>query len=76
MVWAQAAEKAKSVDFPKVLGALGGITYADAPRGPMTLEADTHHVKMPIYLAKADGQGKYHVVKEFPPTSPGPQCQF
>jgi ABC-type branched-subunit amino acid transport system substrate-binding protein len=76
MAWAQAAEKAKSLDFGKVISALGGLTYEDAPRGPITIEANTHHVKMPVYLAEAGGDGKYKVVKSFPPTAPGAQCSF
>jgi urea transport system substrate-binding protein len=74
-VYALAANKARSTDSQPVNEALAGISYADAPRGSITIDAKTHHVTQTMYLLKAQG-GRYSLVKEFPSVPPGPQCTF
>lgn len=73
--WALAVEDAGTTDTDAVMEALAGITYEDAPRGSVTLDASSHHVAMPIYLVQAKGD-KFVVTKEFEPVDPGPQCDF
>jgi len=75
-VWKLAAEKAGSIDPKKVGAAMGGITFADAPRGSLTVDTATHHVSQHVYLVKAGTDDIYHLVKDFGLISPGPQCTF
>jgi ABC-type branched-subunit amino acid transport system substrate-binding protein len=75
-VWKLAAEKAGSVDPKKVGAAMGGITFADAPRGSLTVDPKTHHVSQHVYLVKAGKDDIYHLVQDFGLINPGPQCSF
>jgi urea transport system substrate-binding protein len=75
-VWKLAAEKAQSVDPKKVGAAMGGVTFADAPRGSLTVDPKTHHVSQHVYLVKAGSDAVYHLVQDFGLINPGPQCSF
>jgi len=75
-VWKLAVDKAGSVDPKKVGAAMGGITFADAPRGSLTVDPKTHHVSQHVYLVKAGTDATYHLVQDFGLINPGPQCTF
>ncbi|WP_333899266.1 ABC transporter substrate-binding protein [Agrobacterium pusense] len=52
MLWANAVEKAGTVETEKVISALeSGITI-DAPGGKVTMDPKTHHTIRPTYLAQ------------------------
>lgn len=73
---AAAAEKAGTTDAGELNKALAGLSLPDSPRGPLTIDAATHHVTSTMYLVQADSTGAFSLVKKFDNVSAGPQCSF
>lgn len=73
--WAQAVAKAGSTDPDKVIAAMGGQTF-DGPRGKVTVDGSNRHVAQHIYVAEAQPDGRYKIVKDFGVVQPGPQCSL
>jgi urea transport system substrate-binding protein len=64
-LWAEGVKRAGSTDRQKVIKALeGGVTF-DGPAGKSTIDPQTHHNTMDIYLGEARDQA-FHVVQSFP----------
>lgn len=74
-LWAQAANEAGTVEGQEVATAMGGQTF-DAPRGPITVDEETHHVAQHIYLGESQPDGTYEVIKDFGEIEPGDQCSL
>lgn len=56
MLWAEAVKLAESIERDAVAEALRtGITY-DGPSGPVTIDPQTHHASMNVYLAEVKNQ--------------------
>lgn len=75
-VLAMAAKKSGSASSDKVVGALAGIQFQDAPRGPITIDATTHHAAEHMYLIQAGSDGQFSLVKDLGQVPPGPQCSL
>lgn len=76
MAYAAAVEEAGTTESEAVNDALAGIELPDAPRGPLVIDEDTHHVSQSMYLLQSDDTGSFELVEEFPKTPPGPQCDL
>ncbi|MET0383761.1 MAG: urea ABC transporter substrate-binding protein [Burkholderiaceae bacterium] len=65
-MWAQAAEKAKSVDTDKVIAAMAGQTVM-APGGFVaTMDAKNHHLHKPVFIGEIRADGQFNVVWKTP----------
>src|SRR5512138_345624 len=61
-MWAQAAEKAKSIEVDKVRAAMGGQTFK-APCGfTLTMDKTNHHLHKPVFIGEVTGNGQFNVV--------------
>jgi len=61
-MWAQAVEKAKSVDTDKVIAAMAGQTFK-APSGfTLTMDATNHHLHKPVMIGEIKADGQFNVV--------------
>ncbi|ATM96612.1 substrate-binding periplasmic transport protein [Yersinia frederiksenii] len=61
-MWAQAAEKAKSIDADKVRAAMAGQTYP-APSGfTLTMDKTNHHLHKPVMIGEIEANGQFNVV--------------
>lgn len=76
LAYAKAVEEAGTTEAQEVNDALAGVELPDAPRGPLVIDEDTHHVSQSMYLLQADDSGSFELVEEFPSTPPGPQCDL
>ncbi|MDE2453429.1 MAG: transporter substrate-binding protein, partial [Burkholderiales bacterium] len=65
-MWAQAANKAKSIDTDKVIAAMAGQTFK-APDG-FTVEMDpkNHHLHKPVFIGEVRADGQFNVVWKTP----------
>lgn len=72
-LYADAVEEAGSTDSAAVLEALGGQEF-DAPRGTITVEAESRHVSQHMYLAESRDDATYEVMHDFGGIDPGDQC--
>lgn len=78
MLWARAVETAGSEKPDDVMGALGGTTF-DGPSGMCTIERDTNHTVMNIYIGVGNRTGGYDVVKtvsQQDPKGPNNSCDL
>jgi urea transport system substrate-binding protein len=67
--WAEGVTKAGSVDRMKVIEALeGGISF-DGPAGVTTIDPQTHHNILNVYLAQVKG-GYFEVLETYPTQPP------
>ena len=63
-LWAEAVEKARSLDRDKVIAALeDGVSY-DGPAGKVTIDGGSHHTVMPMRLWSGDGRGGFRMEEE------------
>lgn len=61
-MWAQAAEKAKSIDADNVRAAMAGQTYP-APSGfTLTMDKTNHHLHKPVMIGEIEANGQFNVV--------------
>ena len=61
-MWAQAVEKAKSVDTDKVIAAMAGQSFK-APSGfTLTMDASNHHLHKPVMIGEIRADGQFNVV--------------
>ncbi|AIN13996.1 substrate-binding periplasmic transport protein [Yersinia pseudotuberculosis] len=61
-MWAQAVEKAQSMDVDKVRAAMAGQTYA-APSGfTLTMDQTNHHLHKPVMIGEIEADGQFNVV--------------
>lgn len=78
-LWALAAEKAGSTEPEAVVDALeSGISF-DAPEGPITLEAGSHHLVHNVYIVRGDRQHGFEVVQTYeqvPPSYENEVCNL
>jgi urea transport system substrate-binding protein len=59
---AQAVEKAKSADTDKVIGAMGGQTFA-VPNGfGIQMDEKNHHLHKPAFVGEIRPDGQFNVV--------------
>jgi branched-chain amino acid transport system substrate-binding protein len=76
LAFAKAANISKSTGSSALTKALAGISIPNSPRGPLTIDAKTHHVTSTMYLVVADSAGKFSQVSSFAKVPAGPQCSF
>ena len=61
-MWAQAVEKAKSIDTDKVIAAMAGQTFA-APDGfTVKMDEKNHHLHKPVMVGEIKADGQFNVV--------------
>ncbi len=63
MLWAAAVKKAGSIDEEKVIAALESGLTLDAPNGPITLDARSHHLVQSIFIAKGNDTRDFDIVE-------------
>jgi branched-chain amino acid transport system substrate-binding protein len=56
MLWAEAVKTAGSVDREAVIEALRGGASYDGPSGTVTIDAQTHHASMNVYIGELENQ--------------------
>ena len=61
-MWAAAVTEAGSLDQDAVVTALDHATLADGPGGSAEMVPSQHHVRMNMYIAKAQN-GRFSIVK-------------
>ncbi len=69
-LWAQAANKAGSVESNAVIAELENGLSFDAPNGKVTLEPGSHHLRQDIYIAKGDDKHGFEIVETFAGSAP------
>jgi urea transport system substrate-binding protein len=62
-LWAEAVEKAGSVEREAVIEALESGISIDAPSGEVSMEGPSHHVSQPISIAQTDGANGFEVLE-------------
>ena len=61
-MWKQAVEKAKSTESDKVIGAMGGQSFA-APCGfTIKMDETNHHLWRPVFIGEIRADGQFNVV--------------
>jgi len=61
-MWAQAVEKAKSVEVDKVIAAVGGQKFK-APSGfEIQMDPKNHHLHRAVFIGEVKGDGQFNVV--------------
>jgi urea transport system substrate-binding protein len=77
-LWAEGVKRAGSTDRLQVIKALeGGISF-DGPAGKSTIDAQTHHNTLDVYLGEARDRA-FHVVQSFsqqPPSDTAAVCNL
>lgn len=63
-LWAEAVNKAGSLELDKVNEALPTVSFA-GPKGEVSLDSETHHAALPIYLGEVKENLEVNIVKEF-----------
>ena len=63
-LWANAVKKAGSIDRMKVIEALEGNASFDGPAGKTTIDPQTHHTVLDVYIGEAKDK-KFTVVEKF-----------
>jgi branched-chain amino acid transport system substrate-binding protein len=71
-LYALAVNKAGTTDTAAVLKALSEVQF-EGPRGPIAMTTD-RHATLTIYIAQADAEGLFDVVKSLPDQVPPDQC--
>jgi urea transport system substrate-binding protein len=69
-LWAQAVEKAKSIDVDKVLAALPGLETPNLTGGVAKV-LPNHHITKPVYIGEIRADGQFDVVWKTSGTVPG-----
>lgn len=64
MLWAAAVQAAESIERDAVAEALRADLTYDGPSGPVTIDAQTHHANMNVYIAEAKAQ-EWEIVESF-----------
>jgi ABC-type branched-subunit amino acid transport system substrate-binding protein len=68
-MWEAAVNEAGTVERDAVIRALDHARISDGPGGPAEMMPGQHHVRMPMYIAQAQG-GRFKVVKNLGPIDP------
>ena len=68
-LWAAAVKEAGSMSQDDVVAALDHAVVVKSPGGEAAMVPGQHHVRMPMYIAKARG-GRFEVVKSLGPVDP------
>lgn len=68
-LWAEGVRRAKSIDRPKVIEALQSGIGFDGPPGRTTLDPQTNHVTLDVYVAEVQNKG-FKVLQHFPSSPP------
>jgi branched-chain amino acid transport system substrate-binding protein len=68
-LWANAVKKAGSVDRMKVIEALESGASFDGPAGKTTIDPQTHHTVLDVYIGEAKDK-KFAVVEKFSQQKP------
>lgn len=69
-LWAEAVEKAGSVEREAVIEALESGISIDAPSGEVAIDGPSHHVSQPISIAETDGANGFEVLETEAGVSP------
>ncbi|MDA8344752.1 MAG: substrate-binding protein [Thermaerobacter sp.] len=72
MLWAKAANAAKSLNFNKVQAMMTKVSF-DSPRGLLRYQSSTHGMPLTIYLAQFEPGGTEKIIHTFGDVQPGPQ---
>lgn len=69
-LWAAAANAAGSVDRDSVIATIeaGSVEYV-GPGGTLKIDPGSHHAIQPMYLVRADGNGKWEVIEQLTPSA-------
>jgi urea transport system substrate-binding protein len=70
-LWAKAAEKAGSIEIPKIKEAAKGLEFA-APEGKVKIHATNQHISKPVRVGKVKPDGMFEEVFATPPVEPDP----
>lgn len=68
-LWADAVKKAGSIDRTKVIQALEGNASYTGPAGKTTIDPQTHHTVLDVYIGEAKDK-KFNVVQSFSQQTP------
>src|SRR5712691_11516836 len=68
-LWANAAKKAGSIDRMKVIEALEANASYDGPAGKTTIDPQTHHTVLDVYIGEAKDK-KFNVLETFSQQKP------
>lgn len=68
-LWGAAVKEAGTVERDAVIRALDHARIAEGPGGAAEMVPGQHHVRMNMYIARAQG-GRFHVVKDLGPIDP------
>jgi urea transport system substrate-binding protein len=68
-LWADAVKKAGSIDRMKVIQALESNASFDGPAGKTTIDPQTHHTVLDVYIGEARDK-KFNVVEKFSQQTP------
>jgi ABC-type branched-subunit amino acid transport system substrate-binding protein len=74
-LWAQAANKADTLDAEAVRDALDSESLKESPGGPAEMVPSQHHLALNMYLGVAE-QGKMVVKENFGKMQPNSSCDF
>jgi len=61
-LWAEAVKEAGTLEQDEVIRALDHATLADGPGGPAEMVPGQHHVRMNMYIARAEA-GSFRIIK-------------
>ena len=78
-LWADAVEKAGSVERDRVIQALEGDLAIDSPSGPVQMAGASHHVTQNVSIAETDGKKGFRVLsteENVAPTFEQEQCDL
>jgi urea transport system substrate-binding protein len=70
-LWARAAEKAGSIEIPKIKEAAKGLEFA-APEGKVKVHATNQHISKPVRVGKVRPDGMFDELFATPPVEPDP----
>jgi len=68
-LWEAAVREARTTDRDAVIKALDHARIAEGPGGPAEMVPGQHHVRMNMYIARAEG-GRFRIVKNLGPIDP------
>ena len=69
-LWAEAVNKAGTLDTEKVIDALQSSLTFDSPEGEVTLQPGSHHLVHQIYIVKGDDNHGFDVIQTFKDVKP------
>jgi len=73
--WAQAVNKAGTVDRDKVIAALESGLSFDAPEGTVHLDGKSHHLTHNVNIAQTNANHGFNIIQTLSAISPDPQGQ-